>query len=102
MRKSLSVVGISSIASPHGHVLPDLSQAMLADALDSEQIVHGTIGSASDDALGEGRADPWQHLKLPLARPAHVDPSSPSPSLASPKPASAALFIPDRRPPHDL
>jgi hypothetical protein len=33
---------------------------MLADAFDSEQIVHGTIGSAFDDAPGEGWTDPRQ------------------------------------------
>jgi hypothetical protein len=46
MRKSLSVVGISPIASPHRHAVPDLSKAMLADAFDFEQIVLGAKGFA--------------------------------------------------------
>src|SRR5262245_56744225 len=36
---------------------------MLADALDFERIVHGTIGSACDDAPGEGGTDLSQRLQ---------------------------------------
>src|SRR4051794_13017365 len=60
----LIAFGTSLIASPHYHLPPDLSQAMLANALDSEQILHSPIGSTFDDSPGEGWTDPRQRFQF--------------------------------------
>ena len=61
---SLLLSGSRSLASPHDHPPRISAKSTLADPLDSEQIVHRTIGSSCDDSPGEGWTDPRQRLQF--------------------------------------